>query len=208
MKYFVSTHSICKKTTLLCWEHETYALISIGIVAEDGREYYAISNEPNYSNIWHSDEMVNGKLMWSVIYNLVNNDHFGIYRSLDSKKMLKNIIDLYGKPNARIANEVKEFLKGRQGVVYDDTPIEIYGYLNYTDNKAFSTISKHKIIDIISYKLYKNAEKLKEDKHVRTIEQGISMIKSSNFFPDQLRANRFNALADAKWIRDVFNYLR
>jgi hypothetical protein len=112
-------------------------LISIGIVGEDNREYYAISKEFNLEEAWNRFEVVNyttkklhkrvkGKIdtykeywirenvlrpIWEELsFRYIEDRRFPDDNSLFTCKSLKNLLDKYGKTNKQIAKEIKEFV--------------------------------------------------------------------------------------------------
>lgn len=111
----------------------TIDLISIGIVCEDGREYYAISKDFNLYEAWnrHEDkiEIMSGdarnlfpegrkyKEYWirenvlrPIYYEMIGKDiNFHDYDKDFSYSNLKKLIKLKGKTNKQIAEEIKSF---------------------------------------------------------------------------------------------------
>ena len=137
MKYFYDTEFL-EGTQKTWWKFgnskPTIDLISIGIVCEDGREYYAISKDFNLKEAWDRyDEKIqyfNGdmrnqfpnrrkyKEYWirenvlkPIYYELVRKEKFESWsRGGDfSYKELKRLLKKYGKTNKQIAQEVKNF---------------------------------------------------------------------------------------------------
>jgi hypothetical protein len=120
----------------------TIDLISIGIVAEDGREYYAISKEFNLKEAWNRFQIKEAssskkymgfdieKVYWirenvlkPIWKELMIKDKQFLVDTLDSntdwlgnKKMsyksFKTLINKYGKNNKQIAEEIKDFVTG------------------------------------------------------------------------------------------------
>jgi len=110
----------------------TIDLISIGIVAEDGREYYAISKDFNLKEAWSRFELkddydVNGdlvknikKVYWlrenvlkPIYYELIGKDiNFHDYDKFFTYKSFKKLIKKHGKTNKQIAEEIKLFVVG------------------------------------------------------------------------------------------------
>lgn len=114
----------------------TIDLISIGIVAENGKTYYAISKDFNIKDAWNSYQLeddydVNGDLVKNVkkVYWLRENVLKPIFNELVEKQYPKRLINVhgvisypftlrnltklikkYGKSNKRIADEIKEFV--------------------------------------------------------------------------------------------------
>jgi len=177
MKYFLDTEflegpqkesfpiSLFRKHT-----PNTIDLISIGIVAEDGREYYAISNEFNLKEAWNrcdGTKLEKGSFVWldgereevvwqpnpegfytieKKIYWIRENVLLPIYNEMLEKwnkdtvyyigdfsyKNLKYLLNVYGKTNKEIAQEVHDFAMETgidYGVgVHKYTPIEFYAY--------------------------------------------------------------------------------
>jgi hypothetical protein len=106
----------------------TIDLISIGIVAEDGRAYYAVSKEFDIDAAWNSLQ-VKGKikLHWlrDNVLKPINRDfylqhsQFNIKlddgdmheKIISSLSMLKQFINEYGKSRKQIAQEIIEFVQ-------------------------------------------------------------------------------------------------
>lgn len=115
----------------------TIDLISIGIVAEDGRQYYAISKDFNLKEAWNRNDLdpnhkrnykqkdnywIRENVLRPIFYELVSK-----YALLEDKaiqlrstsgynppykfdyKTLKKLISLFGKTNQEIAEEIKSF---------------------------------------------------------------------------------------------------
>jgi len=145
MKYFIDTEFLERtqerplilKGRLGNWmvgyPKPTIDLISIGIVAEDGREYYAISKDFNLKEAWsrnafkkeYPDDTEEGaisrKVYWirenvlkPIYYELCLKDERKLCKGNNplnfSYKSLKSLIAKYGKTNKQIAEEVKEFV--------------------------------------------------------------------------------------------------
>jgi hypothetical protein len=111
-------------------------LISIGIVGEDNREYYAIFKEFNLEEAWNrfqcrETEYIKGfgyetekeieKVYWirenvlrpiweELSFRYIEDRRFPDDNSLFTCKNLKNLLDKYGKTNKQIAKEIKEFV--------------------------------------------------------------------------------------------------
>lgn len=103
-------------------------LISIGIVAEDGREYYAVSKEFDLKHVWNKyDLQLQGigdepkKIYWlrenvlrPIWEDLRKNvsgfakDHTSAHETF-TYNHLKTLIQWYGKPKAQIAQEIQLF---------------------------------------------------------------------------------------------------
>lgn len=166
MKYFIDTEflegsqkekfpiSLFRKNT-----PPTIDLISIGIVAEDGREYYAISKDFNLEEAWNrydleeqSGDMRNifpegRKIYWLrenvlkpifiELYTRSEEDGFiynkwYIFKNGFCFESLKTLINHYGKTNKQISEEIKIFTTN-----YSENPKEIWDkpefYAYYAD---------------------------------------------------------------------------
>lgn len=132
MKYFLDTKFL--EGTQRRWfginTKPTIDLISIGIVAEDGREYYAISKDFNLKEAWNRWQQRTGegdrnyiepKLYWirdnvlkPIWEELVDKeykiDSLAELENPFTYKGLKYLINKYGKTNKQIAEEIKEFI--------------------------------------------------------------------------------------------------
>lgn len=114
----------------------TIDLISIGIVAEDGREYYAISKDFNLKEAWNKFDIKDYDLsvkkeywirenvlksIWRELYFKTKDISYSqaafLYKGIQEGKhdnlftydSLKRLINHYGKTNKQIAEEIKEF---------------------------------------------------------------------------------------------------
>lgn len=162
MKYFLDTEFL--EGTQKTWfgqSKPTIDLISIGIVAEDGREYYAISNEFNLKEAWNRCDIKRTKtgnnpyrsywlrdnILKSIHYELASKEvstpsydtwlevitlrENGVYGDRHYKT-LKKLINKYGKSNKQIAEEVYKFIYPR----YEYEKDKVYiGNVNRFDNK-------------------------------------------------------------------------
>jgi hypothetical protein len=145
MKYFIDTEFIeGKQDTTIPWlilkkrggglsigqPKPTIDLISIGIVAEDSREYYAISKEFNIKEAWNRFQLkewtanpigkqeyikeywIRNNVLKPIFYELMNKDIR--FHNIDKQftyKNFKKLITKYGKSNKQIATEIIEFCK-------------------------------------------------------------------------------------------------
>ncbi len=134
MKYFIDTEFLegTQNKTFLGINtgktKPTIDLISIGIVCEDGREFYAISNEFNLREAWDRFQMkqVSGdarnrypegvKEYWlrdnvlkPIFYNLITKD-INFHDHLFTYRHFKILISNHGKSNEQIAKEIIEFV--------------------------------------------------------------------------------------------------
>jgi len=134
MKYFIDTEFIeGTQKSLFGHTKPTIDLISIGIVADDGREYYAISKDFNLKEAWNRYELNHGngdqrnkppirvywlrenvlKPIWAehaIIGTEFTKEDIGNLVTM-SYKGLKEVIKKWGKSNKQIAEEVQRFIR-------------------------------------------------------------------------------------------------
>jgi len=113
----------------------TIDLISIGIVCEDGREYYAISKDFNLKEAWNRWQQRTGegdrnniepKLYWireNVLKPLMQDARYRYdwpltdtsdrFKGRYDYKDFKYLINKYGKSNKKIAEEICDFIDAR-----------------------------------------------------------------------------------------------
>ena len=143
MKYFLDTEFLeGTQKKLFGQSKPTIDLISIGIVCEDGREYYAISKDFNLKEAWNRWQQRTGegdrnniepKYYWlreNVLkpifielrakeYAYANQALYraNVYISTEDLKFnyrtIKRLIKKYGKTNKQIAKEIKHFVADR-----------------------------------------------------------------------------------------------
>lgn len=107
---------------------DTIELISIGIVAEDGREYYAICNEFDVEAAW-DNEWLRENVLLPIIFELCCKDSpgtfdFGNYNNWIGHherpeigghkklyKIFRALLNKYGKSRKQISEEIKEFVR-------------------------------------------------------------------------------------------------
>lgn len=232
MKYFLDTEFIEGFHKPLFGKKRHFIdLISIGIVCEDGREYYAISNEfdPKDADPW---------VMENVISRLptknVNRDMHGG----DSPRIIR-LANLY-KNNKTIANEILAFVYPHIFKIFASGENEFYqrtkcygwsteqplfyGYYSDYDWVLFCSLFGRMIdlpkgfpmycIDlkqILDEKVSKltNSDFLSHF-HVEnplTFEEKMELVKKKNvLYP--IQEDEHNALADARWNKDLFEFIQ
>ena len=167
MKYFYDTEFI--------EDGKTIDLISIGIIAEDGRTYYAISKEFNSKNA--SDWVVENVLNKLPERN-VNLSDVSISPRVKEESFL-------WKTREQIKNDIIDFIG-------EDKP-EFWAYYADYDHVAFCQLFG-KMIDLPKgYPMYTND--LKQ----------LCMSKGNPKLPKT--ENEHNALDDAKWVKNMYEYL-
>lgn len=121
----------------------TIDLISIAIVSEDNREYYAVSKDFNLKEAWNRcdihhgiDEEIN-KIYWirenvlRPIYEDFIKEYFNdqdIYRDLYpfDYQTMKRVIELVGKPKKVIAREIIQFIYPQTAIKFSDSLEEFH----------------------------------------------------------------------------------
>lgn len=121
MKYFLDTefHESKKPVKMLgitLKEVRTIDLISIGIVCEDGREFYAINKDCDLKAIWN-DEWLRENVLKSIHADLIKKQsvycriyHYDLISF--SFKGMKNLIKWHGVSLPAIANSIATFIYG------------------------------------------------------------------------------------------------
>ena len=145
LKYFFDTEFIEGKQAKTCLNVKvgetkpTIDLISIGIVCEDGREYYAVSKDFNLKEAWNrfdlKPDIENGdtkKVYWireNVLHPIFEEFYkdFNVSGNDFTFVNMQKVINVIGKPNKQIADEVKDFVLRK-----DSSPI-FYGYYSSYD---------------------------------------------------------------------------
>lgn len=237
MKYFLDTefHEY-KKKPLFGKAVDTIELISIGIIAEDGREYYAISKDFDVKAVWNN-EWLRNNILKPLFYELMNKDiHFHNIDNLFTNSKLKDLILKYGKTNKKIAEEIIDFCKeGNRNyynissedhnavrivedggevymkTIYCSAP-EFYGYYSDYDWVVFCwlfgrMIDLPKGFPMYCIDLKQELERLNETLGYNSDHKGNEYkIQRHPSYPKQ--TNEHNALADAKWNYELYKFLQ
>lgn len=259
MNYFLDTKFLeGPQKTFFGKTKPTIDLISIGIVAEDGREYYTISKEFNFKEAWNryqekpnmdykpnfgggsdghynphfiKEYWIRENVLKPIFQELLYRGHkeAGIKlpevdNTVFTYKNLTALIKKYGKTNKQISEEIKVFvtpeskwttdgLGSLPGNRLEDNPISFYGYYADYDWVVFCWLFgkmidlpkgfpkfcidlKQMIPESIKYRM-NNSYKGWFDS---------TTIKDHPGYPKQ--TNEHNALADAKWNRELYNFLK
>lgn len=164
MKFFLDTEFIegTQKKTFLGFTigetKPTIDLISIGIVGEDGSEYYAVSKEFNLNEAWNrydfydNDGLSTSKVYWlrenvlykifaemyrqeypaewNFVYGNLGNFMGNMERNNCGLEFFKRLLETYGKTRKQIAKEVHDFC-GKRNYNNDE-------YFTITNNKGMS----------------------------------------------------------------------
>jgi hypothetical protein len=220
MKYFIDTEFIegFHKPTFGKRRH-FIDLISIGIVCEDGREYYAISNEFNPKNAdkWVIDNVISKLPQKEVSF-------------YDSPRMRQE--SLLWKSNERISKDVVDFIYECEYPMAEtqsqkafarvgEISPQFYGYYSDYDWVLFCSLFGRMIDLPKGFPMYcidlKQAldERVSKDPNIGKVEKNTQRILT---FDDMLNfyktfdnypkhTTEHHALADAKWNRDLYLFL-
>ena len=252
MKYFIDTEFLegtqRKGFMGMGKTKPTIDLISIGIVCEDGREYYAISKDFNLKEAWNRYDIKKDfgkpqglgdkKVYWirdnvlKPIYNELIKLEIDNYKGFTDPyyeleldftyKVFKRLIKKYGKTNKQIAKEVKHFVANRpieankeQWILdYDTKDVSFYGYYCDYDWVVFCWLFGRMIDLPKGFPMYCNDLKqildeyceLKRSKPFELKEKYLEMLKKDINYPKQ--TNEHNALADARWNKQLYEFLQ
>lgn len=206
MKYFIDTEFIEGFHKPLFGKRRHFIdLISIGIVAEDGREYYAISNEYNYNK---ASEWVQNNVILPMYIDTVHGDPRNRYD-------VSNFQYAYGKSNKQIVEEILKFTGCWRDALFwragNDAP-EFYGYYADYDWVLFCSLFGRMIDLPKGFPMYCIDLKQSLDEAAAkvpvgyNVKDGLVSIKMSEGYPKQLKEH--NALADARWNFELYKFLQ
>jgi hypothetical protein len=201
MKYFIDTEFIEGFHKPLFGKRRHFIdLISIGIIAEDGREYYAISTD-------FKEKDADGWVYANVICQLPPRPDSNPFQHYATR---------YWKSDVQIAKDITNF------VYSDNAPIEFYGY--YADYDWVLLCSLFgKMIDLpTGFPMYcidlKQTLDKKADLYV--IKNLKEPIVSSDWHKDYclkelkihpnypIQTDEHNALSDARWNNKLYEFLQ
>lgn len=238
----------------------TIDLISIGIVSDDGREYYAISKDFNLKEAWNRYDVeeqtsfekqygfsgkkkywIRENVLYPIFYDLFKqhnkieiDDYFGNINNFigemerpENKKFafkkFKSLISLYGKSREQISEDIYDFcinyyLNPLDIYNLKRKPIELWGYYADYDHVVFCWLFG-KMLNLPegfpmytkdlkqSYDFYnKNFKKRKALSAVMPHLVNFESLKDLPDYPKQ--ENEHNALADARWNKKLYEFLK
>ena len=213
--------------------NNTIQPISIGLVSSDNREYYAISKDFNLKEAWNrydlEPDIDNGgikKVYWireNVLRPIFDEFLNPVMDSKDNNlrvfnyKNFKTLVNKYGKSNKQIAEEIKSFTmqySENENEIWDKP--KFYAYFADYDWVAFCWLFG-KMIDLPKgFPMYsKDLKQILDDKvsvfcakeiQDTSFESAVKRIKMHKDYPKQ--TNEHNALADAKWNKELYEFLK
>lgn len=218
MKYFLDTEFIEGfHKPFLGKRRHFIDLISIGIVAEDGRKYYAISNEYRYKD---ADPWVQENVILPMYLDRVHGD-------ARNRWSVNNFNHAFGKSNEHIKLDILEFTGcWRDQHFYrtgHDIP-EVYAYYADYDWVVFCSLFGRMIDLPKGFPMYCNDLKQTLDEkaviftdpeqrvqksgsmYPQSMETKVKILKSHPGFPKQ--ENEHSAIDDARWNKKLYEFLQ
>lgn len=162
----------------------TIAPISIGIVAENGDEYYAVNMDASWGRIADQPWLVQ-----NVIPHLPQLPADQRVIDLDWVRLGVDMSDPAVRPLWKIAADVHHFLTAHDG------PIELWGYFSSYDHILLSQLWGRMIDRPARIPMWTN-----------DVQQEAARLGLEDSLPEQV-GDLHNALADARWTRDAWTYL-
>lgn len=230
MKYFIDTEFIEGFHKPLFGKKRHFIdLISIGIVAEDGRKFYQLSCEYNYND---ADEWVKENVILPLYLKTVSGDQ-------RNRHTVETFHKFYGLKNYQIADAVRKFvnplleetplhdkdwndhLNKFNVVASENRPIEFYAYYADYDWVVFCSLFGRMIDLPKGYPMYCNDLKQTMDEialakdtpiyrhfypQKYSLDDGLKFMKMLPNYPTQ--ENEHSALDDAKWNFQLFEFLQ
>jgi hypothetical protein len=226
MKFFIDTefHEYEKEA----WKNEmemikvpTIELISIGIVAEDGREYYAVSNEFDLQAAWNNEWLRENVLPNLLeVPGVIHAEYAGKDTYVPTIKDAIFAVERIGKTRKQIRNEILEFIGpypyavrqySENGEFLGELPPpkpEFYGYFSDYDWVVFCwlfgrMIDLPKHFPMFCYDLQQTICDVTTGLKNRGFDFDIRTLPD---YPKQ--ENEHNALADGRWVKRLWDYLK
>ncbi len=242
----------------------TIDLISIGLVADDNREYYAISKDFNLREAWNRYQIEEtGKLdlpginrSTQKVYWIRENVLRPIWIDLLAKYLaepkkgieiklvyvdtkvtysefnlhsVKSLIQIYGKSNKKIANEIKEFVYKTSEIHNPDAiafwesvkymfPVNFYAHFGDYDWVRFCWLFG-KMNDLPKGFPYycRDLQQIKDEKQEAMVAKTYNVFGTNGIFTDiedhpnypiQDPTKAHNAIEDARWSRQLHEFLK
>lgn len=237
-------------------KYHTIELISIGIVAEDGREYYAVCNEFDVSRAYkkydkkqccHIPEFCTAimqgackgyKKEYWLRDNVLKPIFFSFYKQnlinlhyTDSMSLhkMKDVIKSVGKSKKQIKYEINHFICSYENAseyagigsldsgfssYLEDNPPVFYGYYSDYDWVLFCSLYGTMMDLPKGFPMYcRDLQQMKDDyKYLKSgtdNPDGIRKRVSISEHPDYPKqSNEHHALADAKWSKQLHDFLK
>lgn len=221
MNYYIDTEFIEAFTKPFMGKKRHFIdLISIGIVSETGRLYYAVSNEfdPELADPWVNRNVLAPMVEeWTTTMKPVSIKWKA--GDMTVKKVCYGILLMQkhiGKSNSDIAQDIKEFIdRGQSSPILSAEPINFYGY--YADYDWVLLCSLYgRMLDLPQgWPMYCKDLKQELDNLIYvhdpvtvmniSFDQALVKLKNHPDYPKQ--SNAHNALDDARWNRDLHKFI-
>jgi hypothetical protein len=218
MKYYLDTEFIEGFHKPLFGKKRHFIdLISIGIVAEDGKEIYLISNDYNYND---ADDWVKENVILPLYLETVHGDARNVFD-------IHNFHKHYGISNKRICAEIMKFIWAdtwdewigpsdeffERGIKYGwntESSIEFYAYFADYDWVVFCSLFGRMINLPFDFPMYcKDLKQMLDDKAKLltplTLAANLDIIKKMPLFPKQEKEH--TALDDARWNKALHEFI-
>lgn len=210
MKYFIDTEFIEGFHKPLFGKRRHFIdLISIGIVAEDGREYYAISNGYRYKD---ADKWVKDNVILPMYIDRVHGD-------ARNRWDVHNFHHAFGKSNEQIKLEILEFMgcwrdTFKWRVMSNNVP-DVYAYYADYDWVVFCSLFGRMIDLPEGFPMYcKDMKQTQDEKALSftgytedlTDENKLKAIKDFRNYPKQEKEH--SAIDDARWNKKLYEFLQ
>lgn len=209
MKYFLDTEFIEGFNKPLFGKRRHFIdLISIGIVCEDGRKFYAICSDYNYDD---ASEWVKENVIAPMYKETVHGDN-------RNRFTIKNFHKHFGFPAGYIGGMMLDFFHCWRDQLFYRAPkgIEVYGYYADYDWVLFCSLFGRMIDLPKGFPMYCRDLKQMFDNKVERMEKEVLVKEGSWFdwsnhfktlvdYPKQ--SNEHNALADAKWNFELYKFI-
>lgn len=242
MKYFFDTEFIEGWRKPIKWlptignfnkPYHSIQLISIGIVCEDGREYYAVSKDFDWNWGWNKYQIENGKKVYWLRDNVLRKlQVWGIHG--DKRNTGINAVQKHGKSNKRIAQDIIDFVNNEEVQMrrYPNCTVltkeaqsnirrgyltpEFYAYYADYDWVVFCSLFGTMMDLPKGFPMYCRDLKqvldavCEEDKGwegtANLFKIRLELVKGMKGYPKQ--TNEHNALDDARWNKQLFEFLK
>jgi hypothetical protein len=195
MKYFIDTEFIEGFHKPLFGKRRHFIdLISIGIVAEDGRTYYAISKEYEYDK---ASDWVKENIITPLYLSTVNGDQRNQFT-------IENFHKYYGLSHGNIAEGIKRFCDPTLFLHNTAEPnIDFYAYYADYDWVVFCSLFGRMIDLPKGFPMYcRDLKQMFDEKYPADLRKDI---RNLPYYPKQ--TDEHNALADAKWNKELYKFL-
>jgi hypothetical protein len=235
MKYFLDTEflegqqKMCGKLT-----KPTIDLISIGIVCEDGREYYAISKDFNLKEAWNRWQQRTGQgdrnntepreywlrdnVLRKIYFQLLQLYSSDLSRKtqlnvrvkeksgieLFTYRNMKWLLNKYGSSNKEIASDIIIFMDVDVSVEYWVAKPQFYAYYADYDWVVFCWLFGSMMDLPKGFPMYCRDLKQMLDEKAPT-QYALDSAKTHVDYPKQ--TNEHDALADARWNKELYKFL-